>query len=501
MKCILGGDIMGKTAAKGTASATTTTNTTAGWTKTVPAISADTAKNQEVDGVLSGVKWNTDGSDWRTLSGSPNGSISFSFPDLWTDYGKNYGSNEHRKNFGSFSQSPDQQLAFYDVLAGMGTVVTSKANAKDIQYISAVTPLTFTEFTGTSDKDAVLRFGKTDMKSAEAWSYYPSSTSTGGDAWFSNQYINFNNLKIGTYDYTVLMHELGHSLGLKHSFEKTSYGVVPVDSLSYTVMSYASYPGADNWYGGTAYDFPQTLMMYDIAALQQMYGANWGANAGATTYTWTPNNNKLTIQDGTAALRTFDPEGTKVYQTLWDGNGVDTYNLSAFVSNLTVDLRPGQWVNFNNAQVADIDGTKGSLLAPGNVANALLFQGNVQSLIENAIGGDGADTFVANGAANRFTGDGTADAFFERDTFVWKELGDLLNTSAPADWDTITDFGANDTINLVAIGDAIDEGLSVFDVQTGELKLYDGDATTKMQVASIFVTTTRAYADDWFAVT
>ena len=122
------------------------------------------------------------------------------------------------------------------------------------------------------------------------------------------------------------------------------------------------------------FDFPQTLMMYDIAALQLMYGANWGANAGNTTYTWSPDNNKLTIKDGALATRYFDPEGDKIYQTLWDGDGVDTYNFAAYTTNLVVDLRPGQWVQTdaaNNFQTADIDGDLGNRLAPGNIANAL----------------------------------------------------------------------------------------------------------------------------------
>ena len=106
----------------------------------------------------------------------------------------------------------------------------------------------------------------------------------------------------GSYTYTVLMHELGHSLGLKHSFEKSGFGAVPRDSLEYTVMSYSSYEGATSWYAPDG-DFPQTLMMYDIAALQHMYGANYGTNAGNTTYQWNPLTGALTTFAGDVPKR------------------------------------------------------------------------------------------------------------------------------------------------------------------------------------------------------
>ena len=56
-------------------------------------------------------------------------------------------------------------------------------------------------------------------------------------------------------------------------------------------MSYRSYTGASDQPGYTngAFGYPQTLMMYDIAAIQHMYGANFNFNAGNTVYKWSPN--------------------------------------------------------------------------------------------------------------------------------------------------------------------------------------------------------------------
>ena len=63
-------------------------------------------------------------------------------------------------------------------------------------------------------------------------------------------------------------------------------------ALEYTVMTYRSYPGPGRRGGGgytnETWGYPQSLMMYDIAALQRIYGANFayqqrqhGLHAGA----------------------------------------------------------------------------------------------------------------------------------------------------------------------------------------------------------------------------
>src|SRR5262245_59159714 len=51
--------------------------------------------------------------------------------------------------------------------------------------------------------------------------------------------------------------------------------------------------------------------------------------------------------------------------------------------------------------------------APGNIANALLYNGDVRSLIENAIGGTGNDTFTGNRVNNVIDGRGGTNTFVE----------------------------------------------------------------------------------------
>jgi serralysin len=123
---------------------------------------------------------------------------------------------------------------------------------------------------GDQDKDALIRYA--GRKTADAYALYPSERADGGDAWFTTSGY-YDNPLVGTGGYTGIMHETGHALGLKHSFENSVNGPVPAnhDSLEYTVMSYSSYAGAKTWSAATT-DFPQTLMMDDIAAANHVRG-------------------------------------------------------------------------------------------------------------------------------------------------------------------------------------------------------------------------------------
>ena len=77
--------------------------------------------------------------------------------------------------------------------------------------------------------------------------------------------------------------------------------------------------------------------------------------------------------------------------------------------------------------------------AVGNIANALLYQSNPASLIENAIGGSGNDTFVGNAGNKVFRGNGGDDAINGRggtDTALYSGNADdyLYSENANGSW-------------------------------------------------------------------
>jgi serralysin len=329
--------------------------------------------NAYVDSLLDGIRWAVN-------------RFTYSFPTDASFYGASYGSGENTSNFEGFNAT--QQAAIRSAL----------------NLYASVANLSFTEITETASQHADLRFAMSDLPST-AWAYFPSTNPTGGDAWFNNTSRYYDNPRLGNYAYLTLVHETGHALGLKHPHEGR---IMPQDrdSLEYTVMSYRAYVGAavTEGYPNETWSYPQSLMLYDIAALQHMYGANYSTNSGNTIYSWSPTTGEMFI-NGTGQGA---PGGNRIFETVWDGGGSDTYDFSNYLTSLKIDLRPGAWSTVSADQRAQLhfNGTKA---AAGTIANALLYNNDPRSLIESAVGGFGNDSLTGNEARNSLIGHSGAD--------------------------------------------------------------------------------------------
>jgi VCBS repeat-containing protein len=214
-------------------------------------------------------------------------------------------------------------------------------------------------------------------------------------------------------------------------------------------MSYRSYVGASTTTGYTngTYSYPQTLMMLDIAAIQEMYGANYKTESGDTVYKWSATTGEMFI-DGAGQGA---PGGNKVFMTVWDGGGNDTYDFSNYSTNLIVDLNPGGWTTTSSVQLAYLGNGH---YAAGNIANALLYHGDTASLIENTIGGSGNDRLTGNVVNNQLTG-GKGNDYLDGgdgvDTAIYSGLftNYALVQNADGTW-TITDLGGLDGVDTLA---------------------------------------------------
>jgi serralysin len=334
----------------------------------MPAVtSVDLSGDNYIDGLLGDLKWAVK-------------NFTYSFPALGSYYGSSYGEGENVANFGALNTY--QQT----------TVRTA------LSMYASVANLSFGEVHETSTAHADLRFAMSDPPST-AWAYFPTTAAEGGDAWFNRSEGSYDYPRKGDYAYLTFLHEIGHALGLKHPHDSGMPG--DRDSLEYTVMSYRSSIGAsaESGYVNEYWGFAQSLMMYDIAALQHLYGANYTTNSSSTVYSWSATTGEMFI-DGIGQGK---PGGNRILLTVWDGGGNDTYDFSNYATNLKVDLRPGSWTTTSAAQLAKLR-YDGSRLAVGNIANALLYKDDTRSLIENAVGGTGADTIVGNQAHNHLSG-------------------------------------------------------------------------------------------------
>ena len=136
---------------------------------------------------------------------------------------------------------------------------------------------------------------------------------------------SYNSPTIGNYQYVTFLHEIGHALGLKHGHETSGPGAVPfeMDSMEFTIMTYRSWVGKplDYGYANETWGYAQSLMMLDIAAIQRLYGADFETESGDTTYTFSTTTGEMFI-DG---FGVGTPGGNRIFRTIWDGDGTDTY--------------------------------------------------------------------------------------------------------------------------------------------------------------------------------
>ena len=166
-----------------------------------------------------------------------------------------------------------------------------------------------------------LAFGTADLPSGSAWAYGPSASPLGGDVWIDNVVPNNSELGMGEDGFKTLLHEIGHALGLEHPHDGDA---LPEEEMSrsFTVMSYSSPDG-------TAGIEPSTYMMYDIAALQYLYGTDTTTTSGDDIYD-VSNANDLVM-------------------TIWDSGGHDTLSAANATDDVVLNLNPGEFSTSGNA--------------------------------------------------------------------------------------------------------------------------------------------------------
>ena len=238
---------------------------------------------------------------------------------------------------------------------------------------SNVANVAFTQVAETADGQVGdIRVAFTSAVSPGYWGYSlgvsDGLSNAHGDIWIDDAIIG-QSFEPGTYNFMAMMHEIGHSLGLKHSFE-TPKIPASFDNQRYTIMSYTAPDKV--WWRDPATDsmrfLIKTPMVYDILAIQKVYGANTSFHKGDDSYAFNP--------------------AAPSFEAIWDAGGTDTFSIAAFTGGCTVDLHPGAYSSLAYDSVS----------LTSNIGIAF------GCAIENALGGAGGDTLLGSETANQLDG-------------------------------------------------------------------------------------------------
>lgn len=294
-----------------------------------------------------------------------------------------------------------------------------------------VAKITFTQTTDTSTNVGDIRFAWADLGAgSQAHAYYPGNYAEAGDVWLNmNLDIDWSDgWGAGGYPYLTLMHELGHALGLKHTFEASGISTAELppayDGYHFSIMSYTAWAEDPPNTSSGAYFQPTTPMLYDVAAIQYLYGKNMSYHSGNTTYTFSQN-------------QTY-------FQTIWDGGGKDTIVWTGTTQSCEIDLRSGYWSGLgDDITFYNTIENGGTVSTNYNVTIAF------GATIENATGGGVADLLEGNGVANILTGNGgndTLNGYGGNDTLNGGVGGDIMKGNT-----------GNDIYYVNATGDRVTE--------------------------------------------
>ncbi|HGN2348750.1 TPA: M10 family metallopeptidase C-terminal domain-containing protein [Proteus mirabilis] len=224
-----------------------------------------------------------------------------------------------------------------------------------------------------------------------------------------------NKHKIGSFEYHVFIHELGHSLGLFHIWEyilNEKHKVL--DSIKYSIMSYKRTDIKDADFGGL---YPMTFMLVDILLLQYLYGPNMTTRLENNTYGFHSNTERAAY-----SLKSIED---KLVSCIWDSGGIDTLDFSLYTVN--------QLINLNEGSFSDIGGLRSNISIAYN------------TIIENAIGGKGDDILIGNPFNNNLKGGDGNDLFYggSGNDVIYGELGNDVLYGDDGDDMLIDYYGAN----------------------------------------------------------
>ena len=318
-------------------------------------------------------------------------------------------------------------------------------NAYEIQqamavfaHIETLVDITFTQVFDATDADFTLM---TQNFASYSGLMYPPGLFYEGVGAFSRSADGWDEeggggLEQGGRGFQLMLHELGHGLGLAHPHDTggtserlngvtsafNDYGSFNLNQGIFTNMSYNDgYPLGESVTPTDDYGSTGTFSPLDIALLQQKYGANTTYESGDSSYVLPSDN----------APGTF-------YSALWDTGGTDEITYAG-TANATIDLRAATLVyeEGGGGFVSRVEGINGGF----TIAHGVIIEGAQTGAGDDRITGNNADNLL-----NAGDGDDTVYGRNGDDSIHGGNGDDLLVGNAGSD----ALFGGNGNDRLAA---------------------------------------------------
>lgn len=308
----------------------------------------------------------------------------------------------------------------------------------DVTFVEVLDPLDMNVITiGTSDQSATFGFA-----------YFPSlDFEIGMDVFISDDYAapRFIGSDVTNFDYEIMLHEIYHTLGLKHPFmadgDNTSILSSREGTSSYTVMSYDLAPST----------FSGDARVLDLMALTELYGVNPSYRSEDDTYAFSNSSGVFIV----------------------DGGGQDTVAYQGS-QNVFVDLRSGGH-SYIGSKSAYITSASQLTISSG-------------SSIENATTGSGNDIIMGNALNNTLTSGSGDDRIFAgegRDIIVSGTGADLIDLSEDVQARDILKFNSETNADGPDIIYGFKQGVSGDCVDLGDLLPSDFAFLPLISVANV----------------
>jgi serralysin len=278
-----------------------------------------------------------------------------------------------------FDVAPGGTLTFN--VSGLGAAAANLAR----QALLLWTDVTGINFSEVTTGGQLLFINTGDGASTSA--VYSGGITTSATVDIAQSWVDSYGTGLNSYSFQTFIHEIGHALGLGHGGQYNGTADYPADALYLndawitTVMSY--FDENENTYFknlGFTRQYTVSPMVADGIATASLYGTNTLTRTGDTVYGF----------NSTAGRDIYDAtKNPSVAYTVYDNGGIDTLDYSGFGQAQTINLTQEQFSSVG-----------------GRTGNVSIARGAV---IENAIGGSGADLMIGNEVANTLTGGAGAD--------------------------------------------------------------------------------------------